>query len=29
VLQGKWLHDLEADDRFKSDYGIAAIAWKF
>jgi hypothetical protein len=29
ILQGKWLHDLEADKRFKSDYGIAAIAWKF
>jgi hypothetical protein len=29
VVQGKWLHDLEADKRFKSDYGTLAIAWKF
>jgi hypothetical protein len=23
VVLGTWLHDLEADNRFKSDYGIA------
>jgi hypothetical protein len=29
VIQGKWLHDLDADNRFKSDYGIATVAWQF
>lgn len=29
ALRGKWLRDLEADNRFKSGYGIAAIALRF
>ena len=29
VVQGKWLHDLEADNRLKSDYGTFAVAWTF
>ena len=29
VVLGKWLHDLEADHRFKSDDGTLAVAWKF
>lgn len=29
VVQGKWMHDLYADNRFKSDYGSLGVAWKF
>jgi len=28
-IVGKWLHDLQADKRLKSDYGTLAVAWTF
>ena len=29
VVLGKWLHDLDATNRFESDYGIVTLAWQF
>lgn len=29
VVLGKWLHDLEATNRFESDYGIVTLGWQF
>ena len=29
VVQGKWLHDFDANNRFESDYGSLGVAWKF
>jgi hypothetical protein len=29
VVQGKWMHDFNAENRFESDYGTLGIAWKF
>lgn len=29
VVQGKWMHDFDADNRFESDYGTLGVAWKF
>jgi hypothetical protein len=28
-ILGKWMHDLKAENRFKSDYGTVAVAWTF
>ncbi len=29
VVQGKWIHDFDATNRFESDYGTLGVAWKF
>ncbi|TFF24850.1 hypothetical protein E3C22_05510 [Jiella endophytica] len=29
AIAGKWLHDFSAENRFKSDYGIVTVGWKF
>ena len=29
TILGKWMHDLKAENRFKSDYGTLGVAWKF
>jgi hypothetical protein len=29
VVQGKWMHDFDATNRFESDYGTLGVAWKF
>ncbi|MDF2232714.1 transporter [Albimonas sp. CAU 1670] len=29
TVLGKWMHDLDADNRFRSDYLSATLAWKF
>ncbi len=29
TIQGKWMHDVEHDNRFESDYGTLGISWKF
>ncbi len=29
TILGKWMHDVEADNRFESDYVTLGIAWKF
>jgi hypothetical protein len=29
VIQGKWMHDFDADNRFESEYGSLGVAWKF
>ncbi len=29
ALAGKWLHDFTAENRFKSDYGLLTVGWKF
>lgn len=29
AISGKWLHDLHAENRFDSDYGLVTVAWKF
>lgn len=29
TILGKWMHDIEAENRFESDYFTFAIAWKF
>jgi hypothetical protein len=28
-ILAKWLHDLNAQNRFKNDYGTVAVAWQF
>ncbi len=29
AIQGKWMHDVDHDNRFESDYGTLGISWKF
>jgi len=29
AVLGKWLHDLDATNRFESDYGIVTLGWQF
>lgn len=29
TIQGKWMHDVEHDNRFDSDYVTLAVSWKF
>ena len=29
TIQGKWMHDVDHDSRFDSDYGTLGISWKF
>ncbi len=29
AVLGKWIHDFDATNRFKSDYGTLTVAWTF